>query len=774
MKFACVIAATSVSAFVPQRKGAVQLSQQGLAANSGNNDGGDSVNIFDMVDDYWHDIWRDKKQNVDVGNLFGGVLPDAKLPSLPNLIDGFLKKQTRISPSTIESVEDFDLDLANEIEAALAMADNDVGGSVHEFDSREQQQPPLSRDPITSSTNKVEAATAAATKAWLDNMTSNDTSYNQKQYGHSHEQVNEQNRRPFFASDAEQYTGNNNDNNANDYFGDSPFHRKSDENWSTNDDNSKDRFSAAAQTLADQSIRAGLEKKSVEETYKMYKQYFEQGVQTSFDGRMNSVEAPPSHNNEGDDTKVFISDAAFDLAESLRLDPYEIYQHKQNNFDGSNGMIEEHDVRNYLDLRYEALLSNNNLSKPRQESRKRESQEVDNRIYEERDRARRQRTRANKSADYGRPRIDSRPRNDSEAEGNWQSYYDTYKQMADAPTARDVRNGRGSANDQYRPTQQRHPTRHVQPRPEPRQFPEQILRKREHAESLTNANYQPQEPSKATNYEPQKPRESHLSKLVFETKTEKLNSPPANSRNSRMQQPEPMPYEQMNQFQNSPPSRMPSQPEPMPYKKMNQAQNSHPNGYEDNIRRGRDQSLYQKPSGGLGTNKNYPQDRSYRDTRNKNSIDMISSGNDEDMTYEEYNAYFAHIQRPNNRAPPPMPTPMPTQSGNSSLKGLLENRIDRNLHKQEQYDQQQQRYLDERLQRDMERVSRLTHVEDQQRELESRLHRRELHQQEQELDQRLDQKMQRLSETTQKVTRDAQRAIENAQKGWFAGGNQDS
>ena len=207
----------------------------------------------------------------------------------------------------------------------------------------------------------------------------------------------------------------------------------------------------------------------------------------------------------------------------------------------------------------------------------------------------------------------------------------------------------------------------------------------------------------------------------------------------------------------------------MPYKKMNQAQNSHPNGYADNIRRGRDQSLYQKPSGGLGTNKNYPQDRSYRDTRNKNSIDMISSGNDEDMTYEEYNAYFAHIQRPNNRAP----LPMPTQSG-SSLKGLLENRIDRNLHKQEQYYQQQQRYLDERLQRDMERVSRLTHVEDQQRELESRLHRRELHQQEQELDQRLDQKMQRLSKSTQKVTRDAQRAIENAQKGWFAGGNQDS
>jgi hypothetical protein len=149
---------------------------------------------------------------------------------------------------------------------------------------------------------------------------------------------------------------------------------------------------------------------------------------------------------------------------------------------------------------------------------------------------------------------------------------------------------------------------------------------------------------------------------------------------------------------------------------------------------------------------------------------MISNGNDEDLTYEEYNAYFAHnMQRPNNRVPPTA-----TQSG-SNLKGLLENRLDRNLHKQELYNQQQQRYLDERLQRDMERVSRLTHVQDQQRELESRLernnHRRGLQHQQQELDQRLDQNIQRLSETTQKVARDAQRAIENAQKGWF--GNQD-
>lgn len=744
MKFACLVAATSVNAFAPQRKGAVHPFQQGLAANSGSNDDGGSVNIFDMVDDYWQEIWRDKKQNVDIGNLFGGVIPDAKLPSMPNLVDGFLKKQRSISPSTIESVEDFDLDLANEIEAALAMAENDVaGGSVHEFDYREQQQqPPLNSDPISSSANNIEAATAAATKAWLDNMSSsNDTSLTQDQYGYPREEAREQTRIPFFANNAEQYGGNDNGDNTSDYIGDSPFNRKSDENWSTNDETSQDRISAAAQTLADQSIRAGLDRNSVEDTYKMYKQYFEQGVQTTFDGGMNSGEAPSLQNNEDDDTKVFISDAAFDLAEALRLDPYEIYQHKQNNFDGGNFMIEEHDVRNYLDLRYEALLSNNKFSKPRQESRKRESREVDNRIYEERDIARRQRTRANKSVDYGRPRNDRRQGNDAESEGNWQSYYDTYKQMEEMPT-----NFRGSsAQDQRRHTQQR-PRMHpppVQRQSAPRNIPEQ--------ENVTNRNY-----------EPQKPRESTLSKLVFETKTEKLNGRPSNFQNSMTSQPEPIHYEQVNQIQNSPPSRMQSQSEPMPsYEQMNQVQNSPSNRYVDNNRR--DQSMYSK---GLGINKNYPQDRSYRETRHKNSIDMISRGDDEDMSYEEYNAYFAHSQRPNNSAPHPIPTKQGT-----NLKGLLENRIDQNLHKQELYDQQQQRYLDERIQRDLERVSRLTQVQDQQKELGNRLQQRELQHHQEELDHRLERRMQRLSETTRKVSRDAQRAIEDAQN-WFADGDQ--
>lgn len=721
MKFACLIAATSVNAFAPQRKGAVHPFQQGLAANSGGNDDGGSVNIFDMVDDYWQEIWRDKNQN---DNLFGGVIPDAKLPSMPNLVDGFLKKQ-RGAP--IESVEDFDLDLANEIEAALAMAEaeNDVaGGSVHEFDSREQQHPspPLNPDPISSSANTVEAATAAATKAWLDNMSSNDTSY-----GYPYEEVREQFRRPFFANDPEQYSGNSNGDNTSDYFGDSPFNRKSEENWSTNDESSQDRISTAEQTLADQSTRADSEKKSVEDTYKMYKQYFEQGVQTTYDGVMNSVEEPPLQNNEDDDTKVFISDAAFALAESLRLDPYEIYQHMQNNF-GGNGTIEEHDVRNYLDLRYEALLSNNKFSKQRQESRKQESRAVDNKIYEERDVARRQRTRANMSADYGRPRNDRRHGNDVVSEGNWQSFYEQYKQMAEVPPK-----FRGSyAQEQRTHTQQRPKMPPVQHRSAPRNIPEN--------ENLTNRNY-----------EPQKPRESTLSKLVFETKTEKLNS--------RMSsQPEPIHYEQMNQYQNSPPSRMQSQPEPISsYEQMNQVRNSQRNGYVDNSRGG--QSNYSK---GLGINKNYPQDRSYRETRHKNSIDMVSSGNDEGMSYEEYDAYFAHSQRPTKSVPPPMPT----QQG-TSLKGLLENRMDQNLHKQELYDQQQQRYLDERLQRDLERVSRLTQVQDQQKELENRLHQRELQHQQEELDHRLDRRMQRLSETTRKVTRNAQRAIEDAQN-WFA------
>ena len=623
MKFAaCLIAATSVGAFVPQQRNGVVK----LTLNNNEDDGQGTINIFDMVDDYWNGIWRDRNQNNNFNSMFGGVIPDAKLPSVsPNLIDGILNKQRSNSPS-IESVGDFDIDLANEIEAALAMAEkNDV------YNSREQQAP-LSSNPnlsIASRNNEVESATAAATKAWLDNITSCGTSLKDKQ-------IKAGNQMPFFPDDRGQYAGNNNSKN---YVGDSPFHRKSEENWST--DSEFDQCS-------------GLEKKSIEETYKMYKQYFEQGIETS-----DGMRSPSQDDVGGDDdyNKVFISDSAFALAESLRLDPYEIYQYKRTKL-GSTGIIEELDVRNYLDWRYEILLSNENLAKNKQkpDSNKRGSREVDNLVYEERDRARRQRTRANKSADFG-----SR-KNDSEKE-----YYDSYRQMAE-PISR---------NAQDDPIQYSEPEQQI-------------------PQNMNN------------NFQPQKPRQSHLSKLVFGAKN-------ANVEN----------------------------------RSMNPANNA-PLRQTDSIRR--DQQGYERPSRPLGTNKNYPQDRSYRDTRNKNSIDIVSNSNEEQLTYE-YNAYFSSVQRPNQ-------THHTSAQQAGSLKGLLENRLDQNLHKQEQ-----QRYFDERLLRAS--CSRLNRVQDQQMELDKHLqqsrHRRDLQQQQQDLDDRLDQKIQQLSETTQKVTRDAKRAIED----WF-------
>ncbi len=246
-------------------------------------------------------------------NVMGVLLPD-ELPSIPNLIHEFLKDETGI-----ESVEDFDIDLANEIEVALAMAaetDGDAaGGLVHDVDSREQpqppQSPPLNSDNIASSTNKVETATASASNAWIDSnmISSNHTLLNQEQYSGypQKEKVREQSQIPFFANIPEQdhaqskgISRSDDNNNTSDYIADSPtFHNDSnEENWSitttinNNDENSnRIHFVAAAQLLADHSIRAGLERKSVEESYKLYQQYFEkEGVSSAIlldDGGMN-------------------------------------------------------------------------------------------------------------------------------------------------------------------------------------------------------------------------------------------------------------------------------------------------------------------------------------------------------------------------------------------------------------------------------------------------------------------------------------------------------
>lgn len=698
-------ATSSSAAFVPPKRNGHGCPCR--AAKNNNNEGGQN-DIFDMVNNFW------EAKKKDVG------FPNVKLPSMPNPLDGFLKKG-REAATTIDGVEDFDLDLANEIEAALAMANNDIV---------EKQQPQQPRNDAANNMNtnrSIESATAAATKAWLDSMSSSEntsfddmssSSSHRRQSEYSNETTNEHdeqnNRNLFFATNgADQYTKNKNYDDK--YFRGSSWSAESDNNvdndrgkWSveSNNDSYNDNFSTAAQSLADESIRAGQEKKSVEETYKMYKQYFEQGIDTSFNARRNDVEVPLQNDdseytyvtdkeegdvifNEDDDgTKVYISDAAFELSRSLNLDPYEIYQHIQNNSDG-NVMVEEQDVRNYLDWRYNALLSKTNLPKPkRQQPKRSQSQRVDQRTY-----------RGNNGY--------SLPINDLEMESgdNWQSYYDTYRRMAE-PTA--PRRGHRASSRQRRDESRQ--VSSVQPRPEDRRsFPE------------TNF------PQYLTTHLPQRPRESQLSKLIFETKTEKLSN-----------------------------SHMRSTTDAVPFEQVNQA-NFYPRERHEDSRR--EHEFHQKTSRGLGINKNYPQDRSYRDTKNKNSIDMVSRGNDDNMTYEQYNAYFAP-----NFAQTKRPTPvMPISSGNS-LKELLENRLDRNLHKQELYNHQQ--YLEERLQRDMQRVSRLTNVQDQQRALESRLEYNSRQREMQELDQRLEQNIRRLS-------KNAQRAIEGVQREWFSNRNED-
>ena len=684
------------------------------AAKNNNNEGGQN-DIFDMVNNFW------EAKKKDVG------FPNVKLPSMPNPLDGFLKKG-REAATTIEGVEDFDVDLAKEIEAALAMANNEV--------EKQQPQQPLRNDAANNmnSNRSVESATAAATKAWLDGMTSDNTSFDdmssssngrQSEYSNETTKCEQNNRNLFFATNvADQYTKT--ESNDDNYFRGSSWSAESDNNvdnervkWSveSNNDSYNDNFSTATQSFADESIRAGQEKKSVEETYKMYKQYFEQGVDTSFNARRNDVEVPLQNddseytyvpdeeeedvivNEDYDGTKVYISDAAFELSRSLNLDPYEIYQHIQNSSDG-NVMVEEQDVRNYLDWRYNALLLKTSLPKPKKQQPKRPQrvdQRVDQRTY-----------RGNNGY--------SLPINDLEMESgdNWQSYYDTYRRMAEptAPSRGHRASSRQSPNRQRRDESRQ--VSSVQPRSEPRSFPE------------TNF------PQYLTSHLPQRPRESQLSKLIFETKTEKFS-------NSHMRS---------------------ATTDAVPFEQVNQA-NFYPRKRHEDSRR--EHEFHQKTSRGLGVNKNYPQDRSYRDTKNKNSIDMISRGNDDNMTYEQYNAYFA----PQTKRHTPV---MPTSSGNS-LKGLLENRLDRNLHKQELYNHQQ--YLDERLQRDMQRVSRLTNVQDQQRALESRLEYNTRQREMQELDQRLEQNIRRLSKTTQRVSRDAQRAIEGVQREWFSNRNED-
>lgn len=711
---AVVVVTTTVSssaAFVPPKRNGHGCPCR--AAKNNNNEGGQN-DIFDMVNNFW----EAKKKDVGFPN-------NVKLPSMPNPLGGILKKGREAVATTIEGVEDFDIDLANEIEEALAMANNEV--------EKQQLQQPARNDAANNmynSNRSVERATAAATKAWLDGMTSKNTSFDDMSSSSSNGSQSEY----FFANNADQYT--NTENSDDKYFRGSSWSAESDNNddndrgkWSveSNNDSYNDNFSTATQSFADETIRAGQQKKSVEETYKMYKQYFEQGVDTSFNNaRRIDVEVPLQNddseytyvtdeeeeedvifNREDDGRKVYISDAAFELSRSLNMDPYEIYHHIQNSSDG-NVMVEEQDVRNYLDWRYNALLSKTSLPEPtkKQQPKRQQSQRVDQRVD--------QRTyRGNNGY--------SLPVNDLEMESgdNWESYYDSYRQMAEPPTV--PSRGHRASSRQSPNRQRRDESRQsssVQPRPEPRSFPE------------TNF------PQYLTSHLPQRPRESQLSKLIFETKTEKFS-------NSHMRS---------------------ADTDAVPFEQVNQA-NFYPRERHEDSRR--EHEFHRKTSRGLGINKNYPQDRSYRDTKNKNSIDMISRGTDDNMTYEQYNAYFAP-----NFAQTKRPTPvMPTSSSGNSLKGLLENRLDRNLHKQELYNHQQ--YLDERLQRDMQRVSRLINVQDQQRALESRLEYNTRQREMQELDQRLEQNIRRLSKTTQKVSRDAQRAIEGVQREWFSDRNED-
>jgi len=122
-------------------------------------------------------------------------------------------------------------------------------------------------------------------------------------------------------------------------------------------------------------------KETSDEAYSRYKQYFQGGIDDGSDDEYASQRQANASNNNS--RKIVITDSALELARSLKLDIYEIFQHKQRDLDvditdgGENqATVNENDVRDYLDRRYERLfskLATEKKERRQQQSRRRES-----------------------------------------------------------------------------------------------------------------------------------------------------------------------------------------------------------------------------------------------------------------------------------------------------------------------------------------------------------------------------------------------------------------
>mmetsp|Transcript_1967 Transcript_1967/g.4246 ORF Transcript_1967/g.4246 Transcript_1967/m.4246 type:complete len:953 (+) Transcript_1967:242-3100(+) len=109
-------------------------------------------------------------------------------------------------------------------------------------------------------------------------------------------------------------------------------------------------FQQTPKSPTSQEMNASKREKNAQETYNRYKEYF--------DGDVGGVDDSPVHNYNFS-RKIFITEQALELARSLKLDIYEIFQYKNDELglDDEGAMVNENDVRDYLDQRYEQLLS---------------------------------------------------------------------------------------------------------------------------------------------------------------------------------------------------------------------------------------------------------------------------------------------------------------------------------------------------------------------------------------------------------------------------------
>jgi len=128
-------------------------------------------------------------------------------------------------------------------------------------------------------------------------------------------------------------------------------------------------------------VMGRITKETSGEAYSRHKKYFQGGINDGSDDEY-TPQRQASTNNQNS-KKVVITDSALELARSLKLDIYEIFRHKQRDLDvditdggGNQATVNESDVRDYLDRRYDHLfskLATEKKERRQQQSRRRES-----------------------------------------------------------------------------------------------------------------------------------------------------------------------------------------------------------------------------------------------------------------------------------------------------------------------------------------------------------------------------------------------------------------